>query len=129
MPLFFGLFFVFYDIPGTYIHSIKFMQYTFYPSPFAEVSLHLFIAGRLSGTLWCRAEIELGPALQQADPLPIEPRPTITEPRRTVITVYIVDNDLREMAETQIALNSVFVPRKISFLQNKRVYIGYRQSG
>jgi hypothetical protein len=31
-----------------YIHSITFTQYI-YPSPFAEVSLHLFIAFKLGG--------------------------------------------------------------------------------
>ncbi len=36
----------------------------------------------------------------------------------------VVQYGLREMEETQIALNSVFVPRKISFPQNKRDYIG-----
>ncbi len=36
----------------------------------------------------CGAEprIELGPALQQADALPTEPRHTITEPRRTILS-------------------------------------------
>ncbi len=41
-----------------YIHSlITFIQHIF-PSPFAEVSLHIFIALKLSGkaSLWCRAE-------------------------------------------------------------------------
>jgi hypothetical protein len=39
-------------------------------------------------TLHCGAEprIELGPALQQADALPTEPRRTITEPRRTILS-------------------------------------------
>jgi hypothetical protein len=35
-------------------------------------------------SLWCRARIDLWPALQQADTLPTEPRRTITEPRRTI---------------------------------------------
>jgi hypothetical protein len=36
----------------------------------------------------CGAElrIELGPALQQADVLPTEPRRTMTEPRRTILS-------------------------------------------
>ncbi len=52
----FVLFFIFYNI-HTYIHTITFKQY-FYPSPFAEASLHIFIACLLSGgtSLWCRAE-------------------------------------------------------------------------
>ncbi len=33
---------------GTHIHSITFIQYI-HPSPFAEVPLHLLIAGHLSG--------------------------------------------------------------------------------
>jgi hypothetical protein len=39
----------------------------------------------------CGAEprIELGPALQQADALPTEPRRTITEPRRTIKYIFI----------------------------------------
>jgi hypothetical protein len=39
------------------------------------------------GKLPCGAEprIELGPALQQADALPTEPRRTMTEPRRTIL--------------------------------------------
>ncbi len=44
MPLF--LFIV--NIFMKYIHSITFIQYI-YQSPFAEVSLHLFIAFKLSG--------------------------------------------------------------------------------
>jgi hypothetical protein len=37
----------------------------------------------------CGAEpgIELGPALQQADARPTEPRRTITEPRRTILVL------------------------------------------
>jgi hypothetical protein len=45
MPLFF-LFFIFI----TYIHLITFIQYI-YPLPFAKVSLHLFIACKLSGKI------------------------------------------------------------------------------
>ncbi len=43
----FCLFFIFYNI-HTYIHTITFIQYI-YPSPFAEASLHSFIACLLSG--------------------------------------------------------------------------------
>jgi hypothetical protein len=43
----FCLLFIFYNI-HTYIHSITFIQYI-YPSPFAEASLHFFIACLLSG--------------------------------------------------------------------------------
>ncbi len=52
----FCLFFIFYNIL-TYIHTITFIQ-DIYPSPFAEASLHFFIACLLSGgtSLWCRAE-------------------------------------------------------------------------
>ncbi len=59
-----------------------------HPSPFAEASLHFLIALVLSGEKPpCGAEprIELGPALQQADALPIEPRRTMVEPRRTIV--------------------------------------------
>ncbi len=51
-----------------------------HPSPFAEVSLHFLNALVLSGEKPpCGAEprIELGPAVQQADALPPEPRRTI----------------------------------------------------
>ncbi len=77
----FCLFFIFYNI-HTFIHSITFIQYI-YPSPFVEASLHFLIACLLSGEKPpCGAEprierIELGPALQQADALPIEPRRTM----------------------------------------------------
>ncbi len=70
----FVLFFKFYNI-HTFIQSHSFN--TIYPSPFAEASLHFLIACMLSGeTPPCGAEprIELGPALQQADALPTEPR-------------------------------------------------------
>jgi hypothetical protein len=75
MPLFLFIFHIFFNI-HTFIHSITFIQYI-YPSPFAEASLHFLIACLLSGeTPPCGAEarIELGPALQQADALPTEPR-------------------------------------------------------
>ncbi len=51
-----------------------------HPSPFAEASLHFLIALVLSGEKPpCGAEprIELGPAFQQADAQPTEPRRTI----------------------------------------------------
>ncbi len=63
----------------TFIHLITFIQYI-YPSPFAEASLHFLIACLLSGETppWAaEARIELGPALQQADALPTEPRRTL----------------------------------------------------
>jgi hypothetical protein len=63
MPLFLFIL-IFYS---TYIHSISFIQY-FHPSLFAKVSLHLLIAGQLSGA---EPRIELGPAIQQADTLPV----------------------------------------------------------
>ncbi len=71
-------FFIFYNI-HTFIHLITFIQYI-YPSPFGKASLHFLIACLLSGeTPPCGAKprIELGPALQQADSLPAEPRRTI----------------------------------------------------
>jgi hypothetical protein len=46
MPLFLFIFSYFYNI-HTYTHSITFIQYI-YPSPFAEASLHFFIACLLS---------------------------------------------------------------------------------
>jgi hypothetical protein len=73
MPLFLFIF-IFYHI-HTFIQS----QYI-HPSPFAEASLHFFIALSAQwGKPPCGAEprIELGPALQQADALPTEPRRTI----------------------------------------------------
>ncbi len=73
------------------------MQYI-YPSPFAEASLHFLIACLLSGeTPPCGAEtgIELGPALQQADALPTEPRRTI-EPHRTKTLPQIAQPTERE---------------------------------
>jgi hypothetical protein len=57
-----------------------------HPFPFAEASLHFLIALVLSGDkppFGAEPRIELGPALQQADALPIEPRRTI-KPRRTI---------------------------------------------
>jgi hypothetical protein len=82
MPLFL---FIFHILRYTYINLITFIQHIC-PSPFAEVSLHLFIALKLSGKPPCGAEprIELGPALQQADALPTEQRRTLTEQRRTM---------------------------------------------
>ncbi len=75
---------------STYIHSITFIQYI-YPLPFAEVSLHLLIAGQLSGNNLSEPIIELGPAIQQADARPTELRRTLywatphpTELRRTL---------------------------------------------
>ncbi len=71
---------------STDIHSIAVITFTqsAYPSPFAEASLHLLI------TLKAQPRIELGPALQQADALPTEPRRTITEPRRTMYDICII---------------------------------------
>ncbi len=45
MPLFL---FIFCILRYTYIYWITFTQYI-YPSPFAEVSLHIFMADQLSG--------------------------------------------------------------------------------
>jgi hypothetical protein len=67
-----------------HIHTFIQSQYI-HPSPFAEASLHFFIALSAQwGKPPCSAEprIELGPALQQADALP-------TEPRRTIISRFI----------------------------------------
>jgi hypothetical protein len=80
MPLFLFIFHIFFYNIHTYIHTITFIQYI-YPSPFAEASLHPFLHRLLAqwGEPPCGAEprIELGPALQQADALPTEPRRTI----------------------------------------------------
>jgi hypothetical protein len=76
----FCLFFIF-----LYIHTFIQSQFI-HPSPFAEASLHFFIACMLSGEdlpVVPSRESKPGPALQQADALPTEPRRTITEPRRT----------------------------------------------
>ncbi len=80
------IYFVFFNtyIPN-HIHTMILIPY-FHPSPFAEASLHFLIALVLSGEkppCGAKPRIELGPALQQADALPTEPRRTITEPRRT----------------------------------------------
>ncbi len=58
MPLFLFIFLIFYNTHTyRYNHTITFIHYI-YPSPFAEASLHFFIACLLSGgtSLWCRAE-------------------------------------------------------------------------
>ncbi len=80
MPLFLFIFHIFFFLYNmhTFIHLITFIQHI-YPSPFAEASLHFLIACPLSGeTPLCGVEpgTELGPALQQADALPTEPRRT-----------------------------------------------------
>ncbi len=110
----FCLFFIFYNI-HTYIHTITFIQYI-YPSPFAEASLHFFIACLLSGgtSLWCRAENRTRACLtasrratnsatphhaNSATPHHTQPRRTIlshaapysatphhTQPRRTILS-------------------------------------------
>jgi hypothetical protein len=82
------LFFVYFSYFTAYIHSFDHIHTIHLsvaicrglsPSP------HRFVSsvGRPS----CGAEprIEPGPALQQADVLPTEPRRTISEPRRTII--------------------------------------------
>jgi hypothetical protein len=77
--------FIFYHI-HTFIQS----QYI-HPSPFAEASLHFFIALSAQwGKPPCGAEprIELGPALQQADALPTEPRRTIGKISVLSTTLY-----------------------------------------
>ncbi len=53
----FYFFIIFHILRYTYIHLMTFIQHIC-PSPFAEVSLHLFIALKLSGktSLWCRVE-------------------------------------------------------------------------
>jgi hypothetical protein len=75
----FCLFFIFYNI-HTFIQSHStFIQYI-YPSSVAEASLHFLIACMLSGEtppFGAEPRIELGPALQQADGPPTEPRRTI----------------------------------------------------
>ncbi len=103
MPLFL---FIFCILRYTYIHLITFIQYI-YPSPFAEVYLHIFIAGQLSGktSLWCRAENRTRACLTArrrstnwatphhaeqrrtiwATPHHAEQRRTITEQRRTIL--------------------------------------------
>jgi hypothetical protein len=71
MPFSFCLFWILILFYSTYIHSITFIQYI-YPTSFAEVPLHLLIAGQLSGKNlpWgAEQRIELGPAIQQADAL------------------------------------------------------------
>ena len=72
-------FFYIFFLLQSHTFIITFVQYT-HPSSFAEASLHFLIALVLSGEKPpCGAEprIELGPAFQQADALPTEPRRTI----------------------------------------------------
>jgi hypothetical protein len=93
MPLFLFIFHIFI----TYIHT--FIQYI-YPSPFAEASLHFFIASMLSGkhlpVVPSResnsglpyskpTRYQLSHAAPSTEPrrTPTEPRRTSTEPRRT----------------------------------------------
>jgi hypothetical protein len=89
MPLFFCLFFIFY-----YKHT--FIQSHSYNSFIRRHSLRpLAISSSLVcsvGKPPCGAEprIELGPALQQADKLPSEPRRTINGSRRTIFCTYSV---------------------------------------
>ena len=75
--LFLFILFFFNTCIPSHIHTM--IPYI-HPSPFAEASLHFLIALVLSGEKPpCGAEprIELGPAFQQADALPTEPRRTI----------------------------------------------------
>jgi hypothetical protein len=80
------IFFIFYNI-HTFI-SITFMQYI-YPSPFAEASLHFFIACLLSGD-----DLPVVPSRESNSGLPYS-KPTrfqlshaapYTEPRRTILS-------------------------------------------
>jgi hypothetical protein len=77
MPFFL---FILYILAHAFSPSIRFIQYI-HPSPFAEVPLHLLIAGQLSGKnlpAWgAEPRIELGSALQQADALTSELRRTL----------------------------------------------------
>ncbi len=72
MPLFLFIFHILYIL--TFIQS-QFIH----PSPFAEASPFLHRLYAQWGRPPCGAEprIELGPALQQADAMPTEPRRTI----------------------------------------------------
>ncbi len=84
MPLFLFIF-----IFLTYIHSfiLSHSYNTFIHRPFAQAFLYFLIACLLSGEKPpCGAEprVELGPALQQADALP-------TEPRRTIVNLTSAD--------------------------------------
>ncbi len=99
---------VYFSYFTTYIHSITIIQYI-YPSPFTEVSLHLLIAWKLS-----RKNLPVVPSRESNSGLPYsmptrfqlshtapwishatpcwatphhtEPRRTITEPRRTMLS-------------------------------------------
>ncbi len=78
MPLFL---FIFHSLYHTYNHPITFIQYIrrgLSPSP------HRLTAQWDRPPCGAEPRIELGPAFQQADALPTEPRRTVTEPRRTV---------------------------------------------
>jgi len=68
----------------TFIHIYTSIHSTFaeVPSPFFVIACQLSSWNLPWGT---KSGFELGPALQQADALPIEPRRTLIEPRRTLI--------------------------------------------
>ncbi len=67
---------VYFIFSSTYTHSITFIQYINL-SPFAEVPLHLLIAGQEKHPWGAELKIELGTALEQADALPFELRRTL----------------------------------------------------
>ncbi len=74
-------FVIFITCIPNHIHTM--ISYT-HPSPFAGASLHFLIAFVLSGEkppCGAKPRIELGPAFQQADAQP-------TEPRRTILKYY-----------------------------------------
>ncbi len=72
-----------------FLHS--FIQYNhtfFHPSSFAKavfLYLHRFSAQQEKPPWGAELGIKLGPAAQQADKLPFEPRRTLIEPRRSLI--------------------------------------------
>ncbi len=90
MPLFLFIFHIFI----TYIHTITFIHYI-YPSPFAEASLHFFIASMLSGRhLPVVPSRESNSGLPYSKPTryqlshaaPCWATPHLTEPRRTLLS-------------------------------------------
>ncbi len=88
MPLFLFIFHIFFYNMHTYIHTNHIhiihisVAICWGLSPFP----HRMYARWETPPYGAELGIELGPALQQADALPTEPRRTITEPRRTILS-------------------------------------------
>ncbi len=119
----FCLFFIFYNI-HTYIHPITFIQYI-YPSPFAEASLHLLIAFKLSGE-----DIPVVPSRESNSGLPSS-KPTHYqlshaapyEPRRTIMShaapcILLLVNKYWDNNDLYLFIYNKKPPRPLSIEQN-----------